>query len=274
MFNTERGVIVSKFAVAVLVTMLLAGTVLAIHDFQVYDYNIDSYTGQVGRDRRAYDPYTRERYFGSDYDRQLVNYGMKGPTNRVINTGAKSAFSSAFNFDTNTFSNRGRDPSYISNFDPDVRGFNRLDRYVDLLPYSPVEQEFNFDETLAKGTVRILSTGNQYGAGLNKAYPRSQIFLQARNLPPIGDGEIYEAWLLDAETEYALSLGLIKSGQGLTSQLVWEIRRLVHMFDYVMITKEPYPDLDPSPGEVVLFGDINKPRINEDPAASAFDRLR
>lgn len=265
----------SRFAVAVLIVMLLSATVLAIHDFQVYDNNVDGYAGQLARDRRIYDPYTRERYFGSDYQRQFNNFGSKGPTDRLLNTGAKSGFSSVFNLDTNTFSNRGRDPSFISNFDPGVRGYARLDRYIDLLPYSPVEQLIGPNEVLAKGVTRILSTGNEYGVGLNKALPRSQVFIQAINLQPVGEHYVYEAWLLDDETEYALSMGVLKSGAGLTTQLVdWEIRRLVHMFEHVMITREPYPDPDPTPGEIILMGDINKPRIDTTPDTSEFDRLR
>ncbi len=264
----------SRFAVAVLILMLLAVSVLAIHDFQVYDDNFYGYSGQLARDRRIYDPYTRERYFGDDYQREFVNYGSKGPTDRVMNTGAKSGFSAIFNVDTNTYSNRGRDPSHISNFDPDIRGFARLDRSIDLLPYSPVEQLVGYDPVIAKGTAHILSTGDQYGAGLNKPLPRSQIIVQLVNLQPAGENYMYEIWLLDDETEYALSMGLVKSGIGLTSQFVWQIRRLVHMFEHVMVTKEPYPDPDPSPGEIILIGDINKPRIDTVPSSSEFDRLR
>ncbi len=264
-----------KLAVAVLIVMLLSATVLAIsQDFQVYDQNFYGYSGQLARDRRIYDPYTRGRYFGDNYPRQFVNYGSKGPTYRVTNTGAKSAFSSIFNLDTNDYSNRGRDPSHISNFDPDVRGFARLDRSIDLLPYSPVEQLIGPNMVLAKGTAHILSTGDEYGAGLNKPSPKSQIIIQMINLQPASEGYVYEAWLVDDETEYSLSMGLLKSGQGLTGQMVWAINRLVHMFEHVMITKEPFPDPDPSPGEIVLIGDINKPRVDTTPATSEFDRLR
>jgi hypothetical protein len=254
--------------------LLLAASALAIHDLQVYDDNFYGYSGQLGRDRRAYDPFTRERYFGQDYQRQFVNYGLKGPPNRVLNTGFKSGFSPVFNLDTNTYSNRGRDPAYISNFDPKIRGYARLDRYIDLLPYQPVEQLVGPDLVIARGTARILSTGNQYGAGLNKALPRSQFFITIQNLQPAPAGYVYEAWLSDAETEYAMTLGILKSGTGLTTSMVNEIRRQVHMFDYVMVTKELYPDPDPGPGEIILMGDINKPRIDTTPETSAFDRLR
>ncbi len=268
-----------KFAVAVLLVLLLAGTVLAIHEWAVYDYNIDSYTGQVARERRAYDPYSRERYFGQDYNRDFANYGAKGPTYRVTNTGFKSAFSNVFNLDTNTFTNRGRDPSKISNWDPGILGYARLDASVELLPYSPTGEVIAHEAVLPKGAARVVSTGNEYGEGLNKARPKSQIFVIAQYLPPVGEYEIYEAWLLDDETEYALSLGLIKSGEGLTgsgytSQLFFEIQRNVHMFDNIMITREAYPDPDPSPGEIVLMGKIGPSRSYVGVPSSQFKRLR
>jgi hypothetical protein len=265
---------VSKFAVTVLIVMLLSGTVLAIHDWQVYDTNIDSYAGQIARDRRIYDPYTRARYFGSDYDRQFNNFGQKGPTDRVKNTGFKSAYSSVFNLDTNAWSNRGRDPSYISNWDPEMRGFTRLDRAVALLPYSPVEQTVAGTDLGAKGTARILSTGNQYGGGMNSPYPQSQIQIILQNLPPVGDNEVYEAWLFDKETEYTLNIGIIKSGPELTGSLTFAIARLVWMFDSIIITKESFPDVNPNPGEIVLMGEINPAREDLTPPPSEFDRLR
>ncbi len=264
-----------KFAVIVLIAMLLVTTVLAIHDYAVYDSNIDGYAGQLAKDRRVFDPYSRDRYFGANYQPYLVNYGSKGPTYRVTNTGAKSAFSDVFNLDTNTFSNQGRNPGRISNFDPNVRGFVRLDAVVDLLPYSPVGELISGDPAIAKATARILSTGNEYGASLNDAWPRTQFFLQATNLPPIGENEAYEVWLVDDETEYSLSLGLIKSGVGLTSSLTFEIRRLVHMFEQVMITRESYPDPNPMPNEIVLIGNIGPARtVIREPNVYFDERLR
>jgi len=267
---------VNKFAVVVLCVLLLGSTVSAIQNY-VYDYNKDGYSGQYARDRRIYDPYSRDRYFGTGYEKPFLNFGSKGPTYAMTNTGAKSAYSSVFNLDTNSLSNQGRDPAHISNFDPRVRGYNRLDRSVDLMPYGIYSEEFANDPYMPKGTARVFSDGNEYGSTLNKPYPRSQIYVQVINLPPVGEDEIYEVWLGDAETEYMLSLGILKSGQGITAQMIRDIYRMVYMFDYVYITREPYPDLDPSPGEYVLMGvmgNIDPGRVDVTPPASNFERVR
>lgn len=263
----------SKLVFSILIVLLLAGTVFSLPTWYVYDSNIDSYTGQIARDRRLYDPNSRDRYFGSDYEWQYWNLGRKGPNDRMANTGAKSAYSGVFNLDTNTFSNQGRNPGHISNWDPNVRGFARVDRAVDLLPFTAVTETIGPQDKLQRGVARVLSFGDAYGSTLNKAAPRTQFFVQAINLPPIGQDEMYEAWLFDAETEYALSLGLMKTGTGLSVQLYSEMSRMVSMFDSVMITREPFPDADPSPGEIVLWGDFAI-RRDVNPPASDYERLR
>jgi len=262
---------VSKFAFSILIVLLLVGTVFALPTWYVYDSNTGAYTGQIARDRRLYDPNSRDRYFDEDYVWQYWNLGMKGPNDRMANTGAKSAYSGVFNLDTNTFSNQGRDPGHISNWDPNVRGFARVDRAVDLLPFSPIATTFSPEEKLQRGVARVLSFGDAYGSTLNKAAPKTQFFVQAINLPPLGENEIYEAWLFDAESEYPLSLGLMKTGSGLSIQLYSQMSRMVYMFDSVMITREPYPDNDPNPSEIVLWGDFATRNVVNPPTS---DNLR
>lgn len=243
----------------------------------VYDVDYGGYSGQASRERRVlYDPYSRDNYFGEGYTRPYVNYGSKGPTYARTNTGAKSAYSSIFNLDTNAYTQRGRDPSKISNWDPNVRGYDRLDVSVDLLPYYPVEASLDGTPRLSKGTVRLVSRGNPYGsADVGKRWIRSSIFIHLQDLPPAEDGFIYEAWLMDNDAEYPLSLGLVNSGQQFTGYLFTEISRLLMPFDAVMITKEPFPDLDPSPSdEIYLWGDIEQPRQQQGVPTSYFGRLR
>ncbi len=264
-----------RIAFAVLFILLLSGSVLAIHDLYYYDKNDDGYTGQLARDRRMYDPNTRERYFGEGYYRPFSNFGAKGPTNRILNTGAKSAYSGVFNLDTNTFSNQGRDPGHISNWDPNVRGFARLDVAVDMLPFGIVDESFGAENVLSQGTARIISQGNAYGEGLNNAYPRTQVFIVVKNFEPTDDDAVYEAWLYDEDTEYALPLGLMQSGAERTSRLSFEIRRMTHMFESVIITRETFPDLDPGPGQIVLMGKFGPTRRDVNPTTSYFsERIR
>ncbi len=270
-----KEVYIVRFISAIFIALLLAGTVIAIHDYQVYDTNIDSYSGQIARDRRIYDPYTRDRYFGQGYVRPFINFGQKGPTDRFKLTGSKSAYSAAFNLDTNSMSNQGRNPGFISNWDPKVRGYARLDRAIELLPYNPVNQLVGAEPSIAKGTARILSTGDAYGAGNNQPHPSSQIQINAINLQPIGENEVYEGWLYDDESEYALSLGILRKGSiPMTAQLVFQYPRLVHMFDEVWLTKEPFPSEDPSPHTIILSGRINPARTELNTPPNYYSRLR
>ncbi len=255
-----------KLIAIVLTAVLLVSTVIAIHDA-----GYGGYGGQTARERRLTDPYSRVQYFGEGYSWPFVNFGQKGPNYRLINTGAKGAYSGVFNLDTNSYVNRGRDPAKISNWDPNMRGQSRLDVYVDLLPFEVVDLQKADQLVYSKGTARILSQGNAYGIGLNDPEPQGRVQIQAKDLLPLNENQIYEAWLLDEDTGYSLSLGLLKSGIQGTSQLMFEIKRMIDMFDYVMITIEPYPDLDPGPsGEVILFGIIDKPRIATRPLGSTF----
>ncbi len=257
-----------------IIALFLVSIVAALPTFQVYDNNIDSYGGQIARDRRIFDPYTRDRYFGADYYRPYQNFGQKGPTNMLLNTGAKSAYSSVFNLDTNSMTNEGRNPGKISNWDPKVRGYPRLDKSVSLLPYDPVEQSFAQTPVLAQGTARLLSIGDVYGSGMDKPFPQTQIQIVLQNLPPADDNEIYEAWLLDDQSGYALNLGIMKSAAKTTAELLFTIPRQVYMFEHVIITKEPFPDEDPRPGEIILAGNIDPARSQLTINPSYFERLR
>lgn len=266
----------NRFVYIILIVLMLAGSInsLPIQNAQVYDTNIDSYGGQIARDRRIYDPYTRERYFGGGYVREFINFGAKGPTDRLMKTGAKSAFSSVFNLDSNSLSNQGRNPGHISNWDPKVRGYARLDRSVQLLPYSVTGEVIGNEATIARGTARLFSTGNAYGAGNSKPYPKTQIFVQGINLEPLGENEVYVAWLYDYESEYPLNVGMMKGTIPTTIQLYFEIPRSITMFDEVWITREPFPSVDPNPHQIILMGVVNPARTELDTPPDYYQRLR
>lgn len=237
-----------KLALSIALLVLLVPLAFAV------EAGWGGYAGTSATLRRMQDPYTRYSYFGENYTKSTVGYGSKGPNYGQTTTGAKSAFSGVFNLDTNSYYNRGRDPSKISNSDPNVRGFAQVDQVVTLLPYDILEYEENTAQRGPRGTARIISRGDAYGAGLNSRLPNTQVFVQTIDLPPIPSTQAYEAWLLDEESGYALSLGILKSGGKFTAQLNNEFSRSVAGFDGVMITQEAYPDIDPSPQETVLFG--------------------
>lgn len=266
-----------SLALTFVFALILASVAFAqtTQPWPAFSDNIYSYSGAGANERRlTIAPFTRELYFGYGYTAPFTNFGSKGPTYRMTNTGAKSGYSAAFNLDTNDYSNRGRDPSKISNWDPGVLGYARVDRAVDLYAYNPTGIALGNKDTIAKGTARITSFGNQFGGGGNNPFPTSQILVQTRNMPPIGENEIYEVWLMDAETERSITLGLIKNGLDPTSQLVTVIPRLVNPFEYVLVTREPFPDQNPGPSEIVLMGEINPSRVDVRPTTAGLEPVR
>lgn len=258
---------------ALIIALFLVATVTAIHDYAIIQPNPDGYSGENARASRSDDPYSRGRYFGLDYVRQFQNFGSKGPTSRITETGAKSAYSGVFNLDTNTYSNQGRNPGRISNYDPNIRGYARVDRTVDLLPYESTQ--IIDTPVVSKGTARLLSFGNEYGAGLNQAYPKTQVFIQMKDILPLGKDKIYEAWLVDEQTGYTMSLGLMKSAESLTSSLSYESRKKIDNYEVLMVTREAYPDTYPGPSnEIVFFSIIDPTRDEVRTPSSYFRRLR
>ena len=264
-------------ALAFVVALILASVAFAqsTQPWPPFNDNVVGYGGEPARERRlTIAPFTRELYFGYGYQPPFTNFGAKGPTYRMTNTGAKSGYSATFNLDTNDYSPRGRDPSKISNWDPGVLGYARVDRAVDLLAYNPTGIALGNKDTIGRGTARITSFGNQFGGGGNNPFPTTQILVQTRNMPPVGQGEIYEVWLMDAETERSITLGLMKNGLGPTSQLVTVIPRLVDPFEYVLVTREPFPDQDPGPSEIVLMGEIDPSRVDVRPTTAGLEPVR
>ena len=70
--------------------------------------------------------------------------------------------------------------------------------------------------------------------------------------------KVYECWLVDEETGYRLSLGVVNSHMGGIGELKYSIKNTFDNYDTVEITEEPYYDYDLSPGPVVLIGSIRK----------------
>ncbi|MBW3019523.1 hypothetical protein KY329_05060 [Candidatus Woesearchaeota archaeon] len=253
-----------KYLAWFLCMLLLASTVSAL-----YGISYDSYGGQAARERRAFwDPYSRENYFPIDYVNTFGGFGSKGPvTGTVANTGSKSAYSGLFNLDTSEFWRQGRNPSRISNWDPNVRGFARLDTPVELHPpgYDTTQIVYPSGDTVyheAEGTARILSLSNV----VNSAFydrPQGAVYMKIRGLPVVGEDFRYHAWLYDSELDFWQSMGTLDvRGQiSSTASHEWSIFRPIWMYDWIFVTREPFPDENPGPSEeVVLEGAIDKPR--------------
>ena len=246
-----------------LVTLLCTSIVFAIHEYSsnLIDYN-GGYAGESARGSRAIDPYSRSDYFPKYTDRPLSNFGSKGPTYRITNTGQKSAFSSNFNLDTNSFISQGRNPKRISNSDPGMRGFSIFDRPVYLTPANSIDVEINGLSVSPKATARIVSQSSTRGTGNSDVGPQARVFIQAINLPLMSSDGAYEAWLFDEDTGYSLSLGLLEFNRiSSTASLSFEINRDLSMFETVVISREEFPDPDPSPSVAFLIGYSDGARV-------------
>lgn len=253
-----------KYVVWILCALLILSTVSAL-----YGINYDAYSGQAGRERRAtFDPYSRERYFGEGHVSTFGGFGSKGPvTGTIVGTGSKSAYSGVFNLDTNEFWSGDRRPSKTAKYDPNMRGFARMDVPVTLTPpgYADMVKNYPTGYTtlhIPQGTARVLSLSNVFKSAF-KDRAQSAVYLQLRGIPPTAYDFRYKAWLYDEDADYWQSMGTIPFRGGIqsTASLDWEINRPVWMYDYVYVTKEPFPDEDPRPSDdVILMGEIDTPR--------------
>lgn len=87
---------------------------------------------------------------------------------------------------------------------------------------------------------------------------RSTAEIHVRNMPKITANEVYEAWLIDVDSGYQLSMGLFAVDGNGEGSLLWTASNYIGEYDKIAITKEANPDRDPSPsGNVLLVGDFD-----------------
>jgi len=108
------------------------------------------------------------------------------------------------------------------------------------------EQKYN---TATEGTLALESSQSRYKNKMSGT-------LTAYNLEYLSTyDEIYEAWLVDQDTGYQLSLGLFIVDQDGYTKFSFGSDNYANPYDMVVVTKEPYPDEDPRPsGDVMLVG--------------------
>ena len=82
--------------------------------------------------------------------------------------------------------------------------------------------------------------------------------ITTKDLPYLGRGGLYEAWLVDQESNYKQSIGVFQSLLSGQTVLTYTIQDDLSAVDLVVITKEPFPDRDPRPGKTVLLGELTK----------------
>jgi hypothetical protein len=220
----------------------------------------------------------RDIYFGDQFVRPVGWTGIKYATNsRQVIGGFKGSTSIASNLPYNEYIIQGRNPQATRNYDPRVRGYPILDEFVDLIPIEAptYDQGSVLLPRQAAGAVRIVT--NRDSQKTQHSYmPRSTIYIRVGYLPELEPYEVYETYLVDEDTGFALAVGrIIPPGLGQLQTLSFEIANDLYPYEFVMITKEVFPDTEKGPqGDVVLLGEIPLIRKVEPPvsAQSYYDR--
>jgi len=219
-----------------------------------------SQLGYTAETRYTYDPGTsvkRDIVFSSnrywmDYVKPYGGYGSKGASRGSF--GMKGEEEGASNLPYNDWITRGSDPSRISNYYASARGYHIVNKYVELTStdLSLVSRpQINGSPT---GFARIISI-KPYQLGI----PQGTVFFRTKDLPPLVPEYIYEAWLVDEDSGYSMSIGLFQpAGIGRVTTLEYTAVTPLWPFDAMMVTIEPFPDMNPLPNYVVLEGPLKE----------------
>jgi len=199
-------------------------------------------------------------YFGEDRTWPLTSYGAKGASSGVGtagNYGFKGTLSTTSNIAWNDYIRRGRDPTHISNTDSRMRGYSIKDVVVNI---EPVDNDWVLQNgiiTKSKGTARIISDYDDV-----KSYepPRTRVYMRIIDLPPLDNEHIYQAWLVDLDTGYPLSIGMFRAPLTGISNLDFDASMSAFIYDSFVVTIEPFPDFDLHPSTPVLAGEIPQTR--------------
>ena len=233
---------------ALVLVVLLAGSVVAL-------------SGIKSREDRLMDPYGRQKYFGEGYEKPLIGYGLKdaprGSYGKEGVNGGREDF-------LNSVIPQGRNPGRVSHYDAGYRGYRMIDSIVELTPFESYKRS-NLANAPVRITARVVSA--QYNSVTE--LPKSTVLIRAINLPALGKSEVYEVWLMDEESGYALSLGFLRSNlrSGITTAKTGLMGGLggllasdgtydLTLYDTIAVTREPYPDMNPHPGEMVALGSV------------------
>lgn len=232
----------------VVIAVLLVGTVFALG-------------GIKNREDRLIDPFGRSKYFGEGYKKPLIGYGLK---NAPRGSFGQQGFNGGREDFLNSVIPQGRNPGRVSQFDSGYRGYRMIDEIVELSSVESYKRS-NRAEAPVRVSARVVSSQRNSVTEL----PKSSVFIQALNLPALNADEVYEAWLMDEESGYSFSLGFLRSNlrSGITTSKIGASGGLggllasdgtydLTLYDTIAVTKEPFPDLNPHPGEIVAIGSV------------------
>ncbi len=233
-----------KLVLGVVILLVMSAVVIATQ------------TGYTAETRYSWDQTTivpRDIVFSSnrywmDYVKPYGGYGTKGASRGSF--GMKGEEEGASNLPYNDFIPRGRDPSAISNYYASARGYHIVNKYVELESADIGLVSRPQINGTPKGYARVVNI-KEHGVG----FPVATVYFRTKDLPPLAPEYLYELWLTDEDTGYAMSLGLFQpAGIGRVASLDYESVVPVWVFDSMMVTIEPFPDENPLPGQVILSG--------------------
>lgn len=236
-----------KLFAGIVLVVLLATVVTAIHTAET------RYAVQPSTTEQTNILFTENRY-GQGYVKPLGGYGFKGASQGSY--GFKGDEEGASNLAYNSFIPRGRDPSKISNYYSSARGYKITNAYVELKPVGVELVSRPQINGTPQGHARIVSRK------INEIELQStDVELRTRDLPPLVPNYLYEAWLVDEDTGYSMSIGLFQpEGIGRVTTLNYKSSLAVDPFDTLVVSIEPFPDTVPVPGQIILAGDL-KPQV-------------
>lgn len=173
----------------------------------------------------------------------------------------------AYTFETTDYVSRGG-PARITGYDPRINWggpieAGRINTWAYLEPY-----EFDkgkgvgrggYDPIYPRGTARVQSSV-YYG------YPKGSVRIDVKDVPGTDEvNGVYEAWLVDEDSGYRLSLGSMIALRGGVIQHTQVVDAYFDAYDTIEITLEPLDDIDPTPGPIVLIGNIPRSHTFYDP---------
>ena len=98
---------------------------------------------------------------------------------------------------------------------------------------------------------------------MSYGYPTAQVSVKTKDLPASSDiNAQFEAWLVDDDSGYRLSLGTFTTQQGGVADFRYTAGTYFNEYDVLEITVEPFHDTDIAPGNLVMYGKIKPQSIN------------
>ncbi len=141
----------------------------------------------------------------------------------------------------------------VTHYDARI-GYPRINEFIKLT--SPTLDPFKgmgrggYPNDFRAGTAYIRSTGAD-------AYPKTSVKVKTSNLPSSYEQRVFfEGWLVDTDTGFHQSVGVFYTAMGGVGELRTTFNNYAGAFEKVVVTIEPFYDIDPGPGEVILEGYI------------------